>query len=665
MTCEKKGSVMNFSDSQKKIFKKNLAAIKGSELEKKFKLIKKPKEFALHFGADSLDINIQSLKNKEFIYENPLQELTDKVALYQNKYILYPMLFFYGFGNGLLYKVLLQNEQLKFLIVFEESVELLWLVFHLVDFHKELKDGRLLLVKKDSMDFFELFLRQKSVYCYSKTYFLEPLCPYYEGNFSDEMIELNKALTQIIFHASLENGNSSIDALQGIENRALNFAAQLTHPDGVELVSKRTGAGQSAVCVATGPSLSKQLPLLKAVQDKVAIFCADSAYPILMRNDIVPDYVFMLERTDFTAEFFNHDFKGRDKDTLFMLCDFVHPNAVKYLEKYKRKFIMFKRSLYQTYINLTRYFVLGGLSVSHNALNLAAMLSYKNIILIGQDLAYAKDGASHAKSYQHDEFYESDMFKKEETTAYGGKGVVQTHYMWLFFKKVMEQNIKSYSHCKVYNCTEGGAQIENAKEMPFKKAIEKFIQNEPKKSFKPLKARPKAKQDEALLGVYAKFKKQISKSEDFIQGYNDDLKAIQSTFEAVASMEAQSYEENKPYFEECDRIIDKIKTELEEKKTNTYIYEVLEPIINQFEMAMSQIYTYNPQNEQEKNAKMFVWIEKHLEWLKQLIIQISNQKTVLENSLNPLQDALKKAGKNIEAKMKMIDTKDKKCLMFV
>ena len=129
---------MNFSDSQKKIFKKNLAAIKGSELEKKFKLIKKPKEFALHFGADSLDINLQSLKNKEFIYENPLQELTDKVALYQNKYILYPMLFFYGFGNGLLYKVLLQNEQLKFLIVFEESAELLWLVFHLVDFHKEL-----------------------------------------------------------------------------------------------------------------------------------------------------------------------------------------------------------------------------------------------------------------------------------------------------------------------------------------------------------------------------------------------------------------------------------------------------------------------------------------------------------------------------------------------
>ena len=81
-------------------------------------------------------------------------------------------------------------------------------------------------------------------------------------------------------------------------------------------------------------------------------------------------------------------------------------------------------------------------------------------------------------------------------------------------------------------------------------------------------------------------------------------------------------------------------------------------------MAMSHIYTYNPQNEQEKNAKMFVWIEKHLEWLKQLIIQISNQKTILENSLNPLQDALKKAGKDIEAKMKMIDTKDKKCLMF-
>ena len=47
----------------------------------------------------------------------------------------------------------------------------------------------------------------------------------------------------------------------------------------------------------------KQLPLLKKYREKALIFCADSAYPILAKHNIKPDFVCMVERSDFTAEF--------------------------------------------------------------------------------------------------------------------------------------------------------------------------------------------------------------------------------------------------------------------------------------------------------------------------------------------------------------------------
>ncbi|MCR2057623.1 DUF115 domain-containing protein, partial [Campylobacter helveticus] len=99
-----------------------------------------------------------------------------------------------------------------------------------------------------------------------------------------------------------------------------------------ELKAKRKGQFKSCVIVSTGPSLAKQLPLLKEFQDKVVIFAADSAYPILIQNDIIPDYVCMVERTDFTAEFFKHDFGTKDDKTTFLLASLVHPKAIEYLE---------------------------------------------------------------------------------------------------------------------------------------------------------------------------------------------------------------------------------------------------------------------------------------------------------------------------------------------
>ncbi|EAI2146519.1 motility associated factor glycosyltransferase family protein [Campylobacter lari] len=80
----------------------------------------------------------------------------------------------------------------------------------------------------------------------------------------------------------------------------------------------------TAIIVSTGSSLIKQLHLLKQYTNYPSIFCADSAYPILAKYNIKPDYVLSLERVVETSEFFNSDFGEFNKDIVFILANVVH-----------------------------------------------------------------------------------------------------------------------------------------------------------------------------------------------------------------------------------------------------------------------------------------------------------------------------------------------------
>ncbi|EKP3283336.1 motility associated factor glycosyltransferase family protein, partial [Campylobacter jejuni] len=88
---------------------------------------------------------INFIKDDIMLYKNPEQELLENLTLFQNKYKKYPVLFFYGFGNGMFYKTLCENKNHKHIIVFEDELEILALALHLFDFSKELKNEKLIL----------------------------------------------------------------------------------------------------------------------------------------------------------------------------------------------------------------------------------------------------------------------------------------------------------------------------------------------------------------------------------------------------------------------------------------------------------------------------------------------------------------------------------------
>ncbi|HEF7844612.1 TPA: motility associated factor glycosyltransferase family protein, partial [Campylobacter jejuni] len=440
------GLMMIFTPTQKELFNKNIESLSNILLKESLKEIKSSK-FELILGKDNLDINLKDTSDNTFLYENVIDELNTMLNTYNDKYLLYPVLYFYGFGNGILFKALLQNKNHQHIVVFEKDIEIIWIMFHILDFSNELQSARLMVLntnKPEIQDYNEL-CSSKPFFQFSRIYFLELMSHYYE-RFHEDVLELNKKLVQDFKDSILSHGNDPLDALQGIEQFVYNLPQMITHPSYKELLSKRKGISDTAIIVSTGPSLTKQLPLLKKYASKATIFCADSSYPILAKHGIKPDYVLSLERIPLTSEFFNNDFGEFDKDILFVLKSYVHPHTTKYLQKNNRNFMLV--STYASFINYLKlddfgYFNMG-FSVANMNFLLAIHLKHKNIVLIGQDLAYAKDGLSHTKDYsnldKHEGHFQRDK-NKYTTQAYGDNGKVESSFVWTLFRHNFEQDV--------------------------------------------------------------------------------------------------------------------------------------------------------------------------------------------------------------------------------
>ncbi|EAJ0057804.1 motility associated factor glycosyltransferase family protein [Campylobacter jejuni] len=628
--------------TQKELFNKNIEALSNIFLKESLKQIKSSK-FELILGKDKLDINLKNTSDNTFLYENVINELNSMLNVYSDKYLLYPVLYFYGFGNGILFKALLQNKNHQHIVVFEKDIEIIWIMFHILDFSNELQNSRLMILQTNSLDieFFSNFCSSKPFFQFSRIYFLELMSHYYE-RFHEDVLELNKKLVQYFKDSILSHGNDPLDALQGIEQFVHNLPSMITHPSYKELLAKRKHLSDTAIIVSTGPSLTKQLPLLKKYASKATLFCADSAYPILAKHNIKPDYVCMLERSDFTAEFFNHDFGEFDKDICFIIKSVVHPNAIHYLNKKTDNFTLV--STYASFINYLKlddfgYFNMG-FSVAHMACYLSLHLKHKNIIFIGQDLAYAKNGNSHPDDYQNSATYESKAHEPILTKAYGGKGEVKTHHIWLMFKQNLEQDvekIQKYLDTKVYNCTEGGARIEGTIEKPFLWACENLLSKDLNKPFEKLEPLSLKKQNEFLLKAYYKVCKSIEHCRNFNDKFIKSYKKTKNSF-----MSLQNSQENEILVKKIIKNIDKIKTQIDELyNTQKDLMQILGPLLTQFELNLARIYVLNPKTKEDAFNKSILWIKEHLEFMELVYGHIKAQESALIKNILPLEEKLK------------------------
>ncbi|ECR3132104.1 motility associated factor glycosyltransferase family protein [Campylobacter jejuni] len=568
---------------------------------------------------------INFTKDEILLYQNPNQELLENLSLFQSEYAKYPILFFYGFGNGMLYKSLCENKNHQHIVVFEDDLEILALAFHLFDFSEALKNEKLILFHTQTLNIAQLStlfsyeVIQKSV----KIFNLFIHSDFYRKFQNTQIQNTNTQLIEMIRFIVLNKGNDPHDSLVGIKHTLDNLPKMLNHGIFQEFLKERRAKVKNAIIVSTGPSLIKQLPLLKKYANKATIFCADSAYVILGKYGIKPDYVCMLERDDIVSKCFDNDFGDFNKDILFILASVVHKEVLDFLEKDQRTYMLVHRPLnFAASLKLNEYGYLGvGHSVSNMIYELAGALRFENIIFIGQDLAYSEDGSSHPKEHIHGNQGE-EIRGESYTLAYGGKGKVRTQLTWNLFRQAFEKDIfwtKEKLHINTYNCTEGGARIEGTIEKPFLWACENLLDKDLNKPFDFPKILDKKQAKEKLEKTKKYLQKNILESKEFIKKAQTQLQKLRYTLE-----------KNKDDFHTLEKIKNNLLNLFKEFKKLKFFNELTRAIYFHNECEILKFEVLNA-NKQKENLIDFLKIQHN--WFIQGLGYLDTQNQTIEKSL--------------------------------
>jgi motility accessory factor len=647
MSDKKKTIERNLSGITNPIFEKNLQALFqqdevlaarlfGMNLQTKYEIILDK--------IDPIYINIINKESNKTIYKDPVEEISKMLIDIEKKCKRYPGLFFYGLGNGILYKALAKNETHKKIIVVEPELEIIHLVLSVVDISNELKNEQIILFYSEFATYAQFYylVSHSDLDIYAKTYSLIIHSNYYD-NFADDYIKINKDITRAFSQNVVSHGNSIDDLLIGTKQHIENLPHMLTNYCYTNLVKKRHGLMDTAIIVSTGPSLDKQLETLKKFAPYVSIISVDASYPILARNGIKPDYVTSIERMIPTSTFFEKKHPGFDDDINFIVASVTHSQTVKNILP-RRLVLTMRPQQEEKMFRLNKYGYLGvGHSCANMAYQLAYVLGHKNIIFIGQDLAFGKDGASHAKGHtiaQPDE----NLY----TIAYGGEGEVRTTYVWMLFKNQFENDIEQakLEDIKSYNCTEGGARINGAIEKPFLEVMNELCKGKKVKNLPNIKKDSDKVANKNLLKAYEVIQNKIrvqTQAKEKIEKVFLELTPKIDNFMLLRDKN----EINTKHFKQLVGIsnkIDKLKNCISHKKYMRYIENIFAISTYYQELELAKVSVAPSDTDEEKTNKLVEWIEFHKYWLFSAAGGINADIETTKEASKPLIKELKKRG---------------------
>jgi len=594
--------------SQNSFLAARLVAFQGNE---RFEVFQDP--------SDTLNVNIVDKKTQAIFYDGiPKDEIVRQVDRFENEFSRYPVLFVYGVANGLFLKLLLQNENHTHTIVIEPELEVLYIAFHLLDFSAEINAGRLYFFLDNEIDFMKAvaIFSDSAIKVFSKTYHLEPNILYYEQVYGDALLECNAKIVRGIQHVVTGLGNDTSDALIGLEWHLANIYKMIETPTLLELIQKAKTT-KTAIIISTGPSLSKQLPLLKSIKEHATLLSVDASLPILEKHGIKPDMVFSIERVAETAEFYHRTSREFQEGIICAMSSLSHPALVESINGATLQMSM-RPFGYTRYFNLPEYGYIGiGMSAANMAYELAFHAGFDTIILIGQDLAYAPDGGSHSQGH----VFGSLKQRKDDVIVqgYGGKENVRTSVIWNMFRNFFENDIQiaNDSGTVTVNATEGGARIHGAIELPFAEAIRQYIDQERVKERIVL-----SKPDSAEVEAKKRF---VAEKISFMENYVETTqKRVADLFEKVAecverldkmkakdNLAAVDYDELAVLMGE----IDEIKVKFDDPEFVDIFIDAAQALIVHHELEIARIQVRAINNDDDRRMKMIDWIYAHKAWL--------------------------------------------------
>jgi len=282
--------------------------------------------------------------------------------------------------------------------------------------------------------------------------------------------------------------------MQGLEN----MASIAEHPTLSSLVGRFIGT--PLVVISPGPSLDKNVHLLKQLKGKALLMAPAQTALALSRAGVIPDIVVVADPADIT---YLVDGFPMDQVEALLVGVACHPLFYK---KYPTKIITFNVNagidnwISDIFKDTAR--IGAGGSVSTAIFGMGLYLKCDPIILVGQDLAltngkqYASKSADGSLTIKFDEEkkifsyptvpigYEKLMGGSQNSVSYREQiellpgyygGMVQTKRDYVMFHSEFEiyaeTENKKDKPTKLFNCTEGGAFIKGFKHIPLIDAI--------------------------------------------------------------------------------------------------------------------------------------------------------------------------------------------------
>ncbi|HHT6952288.1 TPA: motility associated factor glycosyltransferase family protein [Campylobacter jejuni] len=573
------------------------------------------------FNIDE-NLNIYDKTHNVFMYENLEEEINFFYQSILEKTPRYPFICIYGIGNALLIKNLAKHY--KHLFVFESEIELFILALSVMDLSEELCSGKIYLVdiKEERVDIQLLILfDMKDMFEYLSLYEMFVNNSFYKQFQQDDWYKAN-TLCEKNIEVIVRNLNSSLHiGFECYSHLLQNIPSMLESIPFQRILSERKNKFENAIVVSAGPSLTKQLPLLKAYQEKAVIFCADGALSMLEKEGIVPDYVTNLDYSDWPIKFFQNK---ENKTSLNVLSCATHLSLVHFLDN--KSVVLREDPLYQRF-NLNDFgYIDTGTHVSHFSYTLALALGFKNIIMIGQDLAFDEKGNSHSKGFSYGEqFSEETIVPTLQVQAYGGKGEVLTHITWNDYRIKLEYLFACNDQkAKFYNATEGGARINFTEELSFKECCEKFLIKE-KPKFELPKSLTKNRSDKLLV----KFKEKIQKDQDNAKRFLNDALALKQILENILSKDFILPLE---FLEKVYQNIENFNHSLDEDE---FIQDgILKAVIYERGFKISLVYK---ENILDYASFISAYIKAYYEWLLYFVEKLEQRINIIINSFKETQ----------------------------
>lgn len=390
-------------------------------------------------------------------------------------------IFLYGCGFGYpLFELFEKKTPQSIVIVFERDICLFKSMLHYFELSPLFQTKKIMFFIGDIPCFKEKFSEWFYGMLVSITVSPTVLFTYSAArNFGREYLEIHRFVMKQLSFLTSGLGNSHQDDMIGLHNLLANTKEILKSP--YLSCMKDKYRGTPAIIVSNGPSLDKSMPLLKEIQGKGLMICAESAIVPLTKNGIRPDIMAALERTKINYRY-HFENRNHSPDIALFALAMVDPRIFP-------SFAGEKIPIFRQGEGMNCWFnrILGdgselnaGASVAHLATSIAVYLGADPIVFVGQDLSYGPGGATHSKdavaSQEEGKRTREIIHSFPPVYVEGNNGkMLPSNQLWANFRVGLENIVSGHPEHHFYNATVGGAKIKGTERAELSELIRRYF----------------------------------------------------------------------------------------------------------------------------------------------------------------------------------------------